>query len=99
MNSHSGVVGGIGHVELAKPVHLVCCPTFISGDVDMSKWQTVGLWWMVVRRSFAFQVLVCIGPLMTGQLLPVAHAKQANSVSLAGWWSPVSNEILSTDCL
>jgi hypothetical protein len=46
----------------------------------MSTRETICLWWTVVKASFAYQVLVCIGPLMTGQMVPLANAKQANSV-------------------
>lgn len=56
------------------------CTVVSTGAIEMSTRETIGLWWTVVKASFAYQVLVCIGPLMTGQMVPLANAKQANSV-------------------
>lgn len=38
------------------------------------------VWCKIMKQSFAYQLLVCIGPLLTGQLLPIAYAKQFPSV-------------------
>lgn len=52
-----------------------------TDTVEVTLRETVSTWRSVFKKTIAYQLLVCIGPLITGQMQPIAHAKSANAVS------------------
>lgn len=62
-----------------------CPPDCVAGVVSPTRRDAFYTWRSTFKQTSAYQLLVCIGPLITGQMLAIAYAKTSNAVSWGAW--------------